>query len=193
VVHCLIEGCHEIETLVDGNSITDSALICLEEMHINDAANLTSIWEGVVHIETLARLKTLTLCKCRSLKKIFSNDMIAQLTKLQNLKVKECSEIEDVIMVFGNRGLEPYVLPSLKTLVLLDLSKVRTSCINDLIKWSSLKKIEISMCPLLQKLPFNNKNATNLECIEVQQSWWNALKWQEKAIEERLRSICNFN
>jgi hypothetical protein len=125
----------------------------------------------------------------------FKEDLLQrhELSKLQNLKVKECSEIEDVIMVFGNRGLEPYVLPSLKTLVLLDLSKVRTSCINDLIKWSSLKKIEISMCPLLQKLPFNNKNATNLECIEVQQSWWNALKWQEKAIEERLRSICNFN
>jgi disease resistance protein RPS2 len=87
VVRCLIEGCHEIETLVDGNSITDCALICLEEMHINDAANLTSIWEGVVHTGTLARLKTLTLCKCRSLKKIFSNNMIAQLSKLQNLKV----------------------------------------------------------------------------------------------------------
>jgi len=49
---CLIEACHEIETLVDGNSITDGTLICLKEMHINDAANLTSIWEGVVHTGT---------------------------------------------------------------------------------------------------------------------------------------------
>jgi disease resistance protein RPS2 len=190
---CLIEGCHEIETLVDGNSITNSALIGLEDMYINDAANLTSIWEGVVHNGSLARLKTLTLCKCLSLKKIFSNGMIAQLSKLQNLKVEECSEIEEVIMESENRGLKPDVLPSLKTLVLLDLPKVKSICINDSIKWSSLKKIEISMCPLLKKLPFNNENAINLECIEVQHSWWNALTWQEAAIKERLGPICRFN
>jgi hypothetical protein len=40
---CLIEGCNEIETLVDGNGITNSALILLEEMHIHDVANLRSI------------------------------------------------------------------------------------------------------------------------------------------------------
>jgi disease resistance protein RPS2 len=142
---CLIEGCHKIETLVDGNSITNSALTGLEEMHINDAANLTSIWERVVHTGSLTRLKTLTLCKCLSLKKIFSNGMIAQLSRLQNLKVEECSEIEEIIMESENSGLEPDVLPNLKTLVLLDLPKVRSIWISDSIKWSSLKKIEISV------------------------------------------------
>jgi disease resistance protein RPS2 len=190
---CLIEGCHEIETLVDGNSITDSALIGLEEIHINDTANLTSIWEGVVHSRSLARLKTLTLCRCPSLKKIFSNGMIAQLSGLQNLKVEVCPEIEEIIMESENYGLEPDVLPNLKTLVLLDLPKVRSIWISDSIKWSSLKKIEISMCQLLTRLPFNNENAINLECIEVQESWWDALAWQEAAIKERLRPICRFN
>jgi len=190
---CLIDECHEIETLVDGNGITNSALIWLEEMYINDAANLTSIWEGVVHTGSLARLKTLTLCKCLSLKKIFSNGMIAQLSGLQNLKVEQCSKIEEIIMESENSSLEPDALPNLKTLVLLDLPKVRSIWINDSIKWSSLKKIEISMCQLLTRLPFNNENAINLECIEVQQSWWDALAWQEAAIEQRLRPICRFN
>jgi hypothetical protein len=49
-----------------------------------------------------------------------------------------------------------------------------------------LKKIEISMCQLLIRLPFNNENAINLKCIEVQQSWWDALAWQETVIEQRL-------
>jgi disease resistance protein RPS2 len=190
---CLIEGCHEIETLVDGNSITKSALTGLEEMHINDAANLTSIWEGVVHTGSLARLKTLTLCKCPRLKKIFSNGMIAQLSELQNLKVEQCYEIEEIIMESKNSALELDALPNMKTLVLLDLPKVRSIWTNDSIKCSSLKKIEISMCQLLTRLPFNNENAINLECIEVQQSWWDALAWQEAAIEQRLRSICRFN
>jgi hypothetical protein len=40
---CLIGGCNEIETLVDGNGITNNALILLEEMHIHDVTNLRSI------------------------------------------------------------------------------------------------------------------------------------------------------
>ena len=50
---CLIEGCNEIETFDDGNGITNNALILLEKMHINDAANLRSIWEEVVHTGSL--------------------------------------------------------------------------------------------------------------------------------------------
>jgi disease resistance protein RPS2 len=79
---CLIEGCNEIETIVNGdslhfNSLQESALECLEVMYINNVLKLASIWEGLVHAGSLAQLKTLTLCKCLSLKMIFSNSMIA--------------------------------------------------------------------------------------------------------------------
>jgi disease resistance protein RPS2 len=67
-------------------------------------------------------------------KEDFSNGMMAQLSKLQNLKIEECSKIEKIIMVFENKGLEPDLLLSLKTPVLLDLPKVKTICINDSIK-----------------------------------------------------------
>jgi len=160
---CLIEGCHDFETLIDVTSIKKSALMGLEEMHINDAANLTSIWEGDVDTGSLARLKTLTLCQCPRLKKIFSKSMIEQLSELQNLKVEKCYEIEEIIMKSENSDLKPNALRNLKTLVLLDLPKVISIWDSDSIKWSSLEKIEISKCPLLKKLPFNNKNATDLE------------------------------
>jgi hypothetical protein len=80
--------------------------------------------------------------------------MIAQLSKLQNLKVEECFEIKQAIMEFENQGLETDVLPSLKTLVVLDLLKVRSICINDSIRWSfGMKRIKgfysLCMCPLL--------------------------------------------
>jgi disease resistance protein RPS2 len=189
---CLIEECHEFKTLVDGNSITDSALKGLEEMHINYAENLTCIWEGVFRSGSLVKLKTLTLCQCKSLKKIFTKGMIEHLSELQNLKVKKCSEIEEIIMESENSDLKPDALRNLKTLVLLDLPEVRSIWISDSIKWSSLEKIEISNCQKLTRLPFNNENAINLDYIEVQQSWWDALTWQEAAIKERLRPICRF-
>jgi disease resistance protein RPS2 len=100
---CLIEGCNKIETIVNGdslhfNSLQESALKSLEVMYINNVLKLASIWEGLVQARSLAQLKTLTLCKCLSLKMIFSNSMIAQLSKLQNLKVEKCFEIKEIIM-----------------------------------------------------------------------------------------------
>ena len=82
------------------NSLQKSALECLEVMYINNVLKLASIWEGLVQARSLARLKSLTLCKCLSLKMIFSNGMIGQLFKLQNLKVEECFEIKEIIIVF---------------------------------------------------------------------------------------------
>ncbi|XP_075675291.1 disease resistance protein At4g27190-like [Castanea sativa] len=190
---CLIEGCDEIETIVDGNTVGINALKWLEMMRINNVSKLESIWEGPIHAGSLSRLSTLTLWRCAKLKKIFSNDMIEQLFELEHLNVEECHEIEEIITKSENRGLEPEVLPKLKTLVLSDLPKVKSICTEDSLKWLSLKKIKISMCQLLKSLPFNNENATNLRCIEAHQSWWSELEWKEDTIKQRLQSICIFN
>ncbi|KAL0013048.1 hypothetical protein SO802_000117 [Lithocarpus litseifolius] len=190
---CLIEGCDEIETIVDGNTVGINALKWLEMMRINNVSKLESIWEGPIHAGSLSRLSTLTLWRCVKLKKIFSNDMIEQLFELEHLSVEECHEIEEIITKSENRGLEPEVLPKLKTLVLSDLPKVKSICTEASLKWLSLKKIKISMCQLLKSLPFNNENATNLRCIEAHQSWWSELEWKEDTIKQRLQSICIFN
>ena len=190
---CLIERC-EVETIVDGNTIGTNALKWLETMRINNVPKLKSIWGGCrIHEGSLSRLSTLTLWRCAKLEKIFFNDMIEQLVELEYFSVEECHEIEEIITKSENRGLEPEVLPKLKTLVLSDLPKVKSICTEDSLKWLSLKKIKISMCQLLKSLPFNNENATNLRCIEAHQSWWSELEWKEDSIKQRLQSICIFN
>ncbi|XP_030955452.1 disease resistance protein At4g27190-like isoform X2 [Quercus lobata] len=186
---CLIEGCNEIETIVDGNRIDGRALICLEKMVINNVLELKTIWEGPIHSESLSQLTTLTLSKCLKLKMIFSSGMIKVLSKLQHLEVEECLELEEIITVSENNGMEPDVLPKLKMLVLSNLPKVTSIWIDDSLKWSSLEKIKICMCKMLTKLPFNNENAINLRCIEAHESWWSELEWEDDAIKERLSSI----
>jgi disease resistance protein RPS2 len=121
---CLIEGCNEIETIVDGDSLEESVLECLEVMYINNVPKLASIWEGVVHAGSLARLKALTLYKYLSLKKIFSKGMIAQLSRLQNLKIKECSEIESVITLLNKQVNMEEAPPWLHVFMILYLLKV---------------------------------------------------------------------
>ena len=190
---CLIEGCDDIETIIDGNRVGRSALECLEKMYINNVPKLESIWEGPVHTGSLSRLTSLTLWNCPKLKKIFSNGMIKQLFELQYLRIEGSLEIEEIITEFENNDLEPEALPNLKMLVLYDLPRVKSICTNDSLKWPSLEKIKISMCQLLTRLPFNGENAVNLRCIEGQLLWWSALEWKEDAIQQRLRSICIFN
>jgi disease resistance protein RPS2 len=164
---CLTGGCKEIETLVDGNSITKIALIMLEEMHIIDAASLTNIWEGVVHAGSLALLKTLTLYKCSKLKTIFSSDMIGQLSKLQNLRVEKCPKIQEIIMKSENCRLESLVLPKLKVLELLDIEQVKSIWIDDSIKWPSLVKVKVYKCPSLSKFPFTKENVINWMVLDI--------------------------
>ena len=186
---CLIEGCNEIEMIVDGNRVKRSALICLEKMFKNNVPNLKSIWEGPVHNGILSQLTTLTICKCLKLKKIFSGGMIKQLSQLQHLKVEDCPEIEKIIAESENNGLKPDALPRLKMLELSNLPRVKSIWTSDSLKWPSLEKIKISMCQMLTKLPFNSENAINLRCIEAHQTWWSALACQDDAIEQRLRSL----
>ena len=186
---CLIERCDEIETIINGDVITKGVLECLEELRINNVPNLESIWQGRVRPGSLTQLTTLTLTKCPKLKIIFSNGMIQQLPKLQHLGIEECHQIEEIIMESENIGLESSSLPRLKTLVLLDLPKLRSIWVNDSLKWPSLQSIKISICDRLKRLPFNIVNATKLRFIEGQQAWWEELVWEVDAVKQRLQPV----
>nr|CAN74437.1 hypothetical protein VITISV_022952 [Vitis vinifera] len=191
---CSIEECNEIETIIDGTGITQSVLEYLRHLHIKNVLKLKSIWQGPVHAGSLTRLRTLTLVKCPQLENIFSNGIIQQLSKLEDLRVEECDKIQEIIMESENDGLVSNQLPRLKTLTLLNLQTLTSIWGGDSLEWRSLQVIEISMCPKLKRLPFNNDNATKLRSIKGQRAWWEALEWKDDgAIKQRLESLCIFN
>ena len=187
---CSVEGCNEIRTIVCGDRMASSVLENLEVLNINSVLKLRSIWQGSIPNGSLAQLTTLTLTKCPELKKIFSNGMIQQLPELQHLRVEECNRIEEIIMESENLELEVNALPRLKTLVLIDLPRLRSIWIDDSLEWPSLQRIQIATCHMLKRLPFSNTNALKLRFIEGQQSWWEALVWEDDALKQNLHSIC---
>ncbi|XP_034701677.1 uncharacterized protein LOC117926621 [Vitis riparia] len=193
VLVCSVEGCNEISSIICGDGIANSVLENLDILYIKNVPKLRSIWQGPVPEGSLAQLTTLTLTKCPELKKIFSNGMIQQLSKLQHLRVEECHQIEEIIMDSENQVLEVNALPRLKTIILIDLPKLRSIWVDDSLEWPSLQRIQISMCYMLRRLPFNNTNATRLRHIEGQQSWWEALEWEDDATKQRLQSLCILN
>ena len=191
---CLLEGCNKVETIISGGGTMTRVLENLEILHVNNMLRLASIWNGLVPDGSLGQLTTLTLIKCPELKKVFSNGMIQQLPQLQNLRVEECHQMEEIIMEPENGGLEANPLPRLMTLVLLDLPTLKSIWIDDSLNWPSLRKIKISACSMLKKLPFKIENATRLRSIEGQNSWWEALEWTEDvAIKQGLERLCILN
>ncbi|KAL3729386.1 hypothetical protein ACJRO7_026494 [Eucalyptus globulus] len=122
---CLIEGCYDIEAMVDGNHSTDNALECKENIVINDAPKLTCFWNGPIRFGSLVQLILLSMCKCPKLMKIFSCGMIQLLSKLQYLRVKELH-----FQVY-------------KTLILIDLPKLRSIWTDNSLLWPSLEGITI--------------------------------------------------
>ncbi|KAJ7967963.1 Disease resistance protein [Quillaja saponaria] len=115
---------------------------------------------------SLSKLQILEIMNCPKLTRIFNNEAICQLSRLQKLTIKVCFEIEEL------------VLPKLETLVLNDMPKLKNICINKSLAWpSSLEVLKISSCPQLKSLPFRKENATSLRFIRGEQDWWNEMDW----------------
>lgn len=190
---CTVEGCKEIETIIDVDGIEKAALQRLEYLCINNLRKLRSIWKGPVIAGSLYQLKTLILTKCPNLKKIFSNDMIQQLHHLQQLEVQECHQVEEIITDSENDRVDPASLPRLKSLVLLHLPQLRSIWVDNSLEWPSLRNIRIFDCKKLKHFPFSHENAARLRSIEGEESWWGTLIWQDDAMKERLQSFCSLS
>ncbi|XP_010268219.1 PREDICTED: probable disease resistance protein At4g27220 [Nelumbo nucifera] len=190
---CLIKECNNMESLIGDNAGKDSALPFLEKLYLINLPKLEKIFEGSMQSKTLTRLTTLVLNECPRLKKIFSGNMISKLSELQNLRIENCSVIEEIIVEAENQILESNaLLPKLKNLQLFDLPKLTRICQDITLDWPSLERIEIKRCMQLKNLPLSGDNASKLKLIEGSEDWWKTLMWQDDSIKEQLRPFCHF-
>ncbi|XP_021806003.1 probable disease resistance protein At5g63020 [Prunus avium] len=100
---------------------------------------------------------------------------------LIDLHVYGCSKMTRIL---GWTGTKTYTLTPFAKLTVLRLSKLPhlgRICENPL-PVPFLKKILISGCPMLSKLPLNSSSAqTSNLIIEGEEKWWNSLEWEDQA------------
>ncbi|XVE56737.1 hypothetical protein DITRI_Ditri04bG0034900 [Diplodiscus trichospermus] len=191
---CIIERCNKMTTIADGNRIAGGYILPnLEQLHLVNLQSLQSVFEGSLSIGSLSKLHTVVVKCCPMLKKIFSLRVIQQLSKLQKLAIQNCAAIEELIEKDANAGQVSPALPDLKTLILIDMPKLRTISVDTSLALPSLKEIQVYRCPELKSLPFDKHNAANLKSIEAEQVWWEELRWPRNDIKEQLQSICNLS
>ncbi|KAK6283202.1 hypothetical protein POUND7_017027 [Theobroma cacao] len=182
---CLIERCNEMTTILDGNKVgVIDILPILEQLHLRSLLCLKSVFEGPIAGKSLSKLHTIVVKICPMLRKILSNGVIQQLSKLKKLAIESCFEVEELIENYW--GVEPfsYELPSLEILELIDLPKLRTICAGQPLAWPYLKVLKIFGCHELKSLPFNEDISTKLKLIEGEQIWWEALQWRNSELSK---------
>ena len=104
---------------------------------------------------------------------------------LEFLLVRHSHEMEEIIGSdeCGDSEIDQQNLSIFSRLVALRLDDLPNlkSIYKQALPFPSLKKIRVSHCPNLRKLPLNSSNATNntLKKIQGGSSWWEELEWED--------------
>ncbi|KAM6552967.1 hypothetical protein CsatB_013729 [Cannabis sativa] len=138
----------------------------LEQLHLSWLDCVEMIWpDQVQEVSYMQNLKNINVEKCHELKYLFSSVVARSLAQLKALKVEECKNMQEIIVIkeAGNEegsSMETICFPKLWQLHLYSLSNVKTfSGGNYLaIECPSLKILYISECP---KLKTFHKNCSN--------------------------------
>ncbi|KAH1063185.1 hypothetical protein J1N35_028172 [Gossypium stocksii] len=175
---------------------------CIRKLKLIDCRGLTSLCA----IHALPNLGKLEIFRCCSLREIrfsdweeFHNlrqvhvgvcpllrnlDYLAYARNLEILTVLDCQSMKQVI---SEEIVRDEVFPKLKTLSLTCLPSLRTIC--RLRKcFSSPIEIEVSRCPRLRQLPFDDESVDFLKKIRGELKWWAALDWDSDSVKE----ACSF-
>ncbi|KAL1103175.1 hypothetical protein V6Z11_D05G420000 [Gossypium hirsutum] len=176
---------------------------CIRKLKLIDCMGLTSLDA----FDALANLGKLEIFRCYSLQEIrkpvwgaFYNlrqvhvgvcpllrnlDCLAYARNLEILTVLDCQSMKQVIS--DQEIVRNEVFPKLKTLSLTCLPSLETIC--RLPKsFSSPIEIEVSRCPCLRQLPFDDESVDLLKKIRGELEWWAALDWGSDFVKD----VCSF-
>ncbi|KAM7477967.1 hypothetical protein LguiA_026180 [Lonicera macranthoides] len=207
----LIEACNSITEIVDGNCTMDGPLLPnLLRLYIKKLPKLGSIWKGPVHLWSLSNLRTLLIDDCSSIEELLvepaSVAVLPNLRKLvllnlpnltrictnlspkwpalEKLKIQNCPRLTEFPFCKDNTE-------KLRKLTLCGMPNLEMICAYESFEWPALEKLKIYGCCSLTTLPFNKDNAKNLRSLEVEETWWEALLWQDCAVKVRLQPYCS--
>ncbi|CAK8577826.1 unnamed protein product [Lathyrus sativus] len=154
-----------MRSLMDGSSVTEKChLGKLRQVRIHDCSSITHLtWLTYAPL-----LEYLVVIYCSSIEHV----------------VKEAEDDEE----FGSESKNDNIFTNLKDLCLENMPKL-VSIHKRALAFPSLKRIRVTDCPNLRKLPFNSTFASkdNLVAIQGSIKWWDNLEWDDTIIQHLLR------
>ncbi|XP_068639184.1 disease resistance protein At4g27190-like [Aristolochia californica] len=134
-------------------------------------------------------LQQMSLYECNSMKVLFSAGLCRSLQQLEQLKIRDCYRMEEVITWAGE--VEKAALPRLRTLILHRLLNLTSFCQGgEVLELPSLECIRVNKCPKLKRLPLGLGTAPKLREIEGKdREWFEGLDWEDAGIKSHFVSF----
>ncbi|KAI3745599.1 hypothetical protein L6452_08000 [Arctium lappa] len=185
VTRCwLVEEVFEALEGTDSNDQLQSVVVKfpkLREVELIRLRNLKYVWKNnpwmVLEFPNLTKV---SIHESDRLEYVFSSSMVGSLLQLQDLHVRNCRNIEVIVKeanVVGEEEEEEYdailvneiiMLPSLKSLELIDLPSLKGFCLGkEAFSWPSLDTLKISDCPAIRVFTREDLSTPELRVIDT--------------------------
>ncbi|XP_058106132.1 disease resistance protein At4g27190-like [Magnolia sinica] len=177
--------CSGVECIIDWREVGDDAFQCLQSLELLDLPNLEKVFDGGAPPPlntSLQNLRIIRVFNCEKLSSLFSSSMVEQLHQLEELPIRECFQMKEII---GDK-LPHNTFPKLHFLRLDRLPELESIC-SQLFMFISLEEMEVISCPKLKKLPLFCSSIHQIKGkIEGEREWWEGLEWED----EKAKSLC---
>ncbi|KAM3696012.1 hypothetical protein ACJW30_06G006700 [Castanea mollissima] len=155
---------------------------------------------------TFSCLKQFVIDGCPNIKKLFTPGLLQNLAHLEEIKVRHCKRLEEIIGAASDEveeeieeeGKYTTIFPRLRKLELYDIPRLETICSSrNAIVCDSLQEIKIFQCPELKRLPLSLRDEqlssppSSLR-IKTQRKQWELLEWDNHATKNALEPLCEF-
>ncbi|KAG4161078.1 hypothetical protein ERO13_D01G036700v2 [Gossypium hirsutum] len=222
---CSIHDCRGIESVLDLSSPSQSCtpfenlellwLENLENLHVLvklAEASVVSTLSSQSIPAIFSHLKSFYIEGCSNMKQLFPFDLVHDLQNLENLIVRGCGQIEEIIgpkeeednhKGNGTQAPTKFSLPKLKELELTCLPELKSICSsNREMVCNSLRKIKVRNCTKLKRMPLylplfqdthqSAPSAHPFERIRIcPKEWWESVEWDYPNAKEVLRPWLN--
>ncbi|TYG81980.1 hypothetical protein ES288_D01G049400v1 [Gossypium darwinii] len=222
---CSIHDCRGIESVIDLSSPSQSCtpfenlellwLENLENLHVLvklAEASVVSTLSSQSIPAIFSHLKSFYIEGCSNMKQLFPFDLVHDLQNLENLIVRGCGQIEEIIgpkeeednhKGNGTQAPTKFSLPKLKELELTCLPELKSICSsNREMVCNSLRKIKVRDCTKLKRMPLylplfqdthqSAPSAHPFERIRIcPKEWWESVEWDYPNAKEVLRPWLN--
>ncbi|PON81139.1 NB-ARC domain, LRR domain containing protein [Trema orientale] len=204
---CTISICERIEYVLSSASCIVPLLQNLEELRLEHLSNLHWLIKeengpaSLLPPGTFSSLRNILVQYCSNLKRLFTPSLLSSLQNLEEIHVKYCKQMVEIISTSHNQNKEEgtdlfnIALPNLKVLELWGLPQLKNICNGtESLVASSLHEVSIWKCPNLRSIPFLDKEPYPplVHSIDVHKQWWESLEWQHPNSKEALQHVCKF-
>ncbi|KAK8972002.1 hypothetical protein V6N11_041938 [Hibiscus sabdariffa] len=126
---CMVVGNHEEVFRVQGGLYSFSSIKVVELQNLYE---VRIVWKDLGGVVTLDNLTTLCLCDCKRLRYVFTPSIARSLSRLVNLYIRTCEELEGIILGMDQVPSSSNVDTSLQPITFPNLTSIEVTFCNNL-------------------------------------------------------------